>query len=214
MAFNGKRSKTSSDEPAERILHGDPEFWVTEIGWDYEWAWCPICWSRPDGWWDDGRPKWTGGAIEAAIPTRLGNELRDIIAACRCAAGDAVNAALHVEYFDRLPPQTVFVTRPMAVLWRRSRSHGPRPTEAARPGSEQYNASMAIQFRRHLAGEITYEQFRENAAALERKHMPTRVQAPTISEIMRSAALMELYYPNPQQQEEEPEHTSGLPYKD
>lgn len=203
------------DEPAERISHGEPEFLCTEIGWDHEWVWCPLCHSRPDGWWENGQPKWTGGAIEAAVPVKNSTELQDVIVACRCSAGQTVQRSLGTRYFDNLAPAAVFATTPLIVLWRRGVTAGSPPVEEPRPGSAAYNAGMATQFRRHLAGEITYAQFTANAATLERKHMPPRLPPVTISQILQSAQLMQLYYPRPESiQEPQPAGNSGLPYKD
>jgi hypothetical protein len=199
--------------PEDREDHGPPEFRVTEIGWDHDWAWCPICGAKPDGWFDDGTPRWSGGSIDCAVPDRRSGELIDRVAACRCVAGQGLHAgALGLAYFDQLPPATAFETRPLSVLWRRGASVGDPPQEQERPGSQRYNTAMGEQFSRQLRGQITRKQFIENAAVLEAKLMPERMRAPTIEDIMRSAALMALYYPTPKAEETGAEERAAAPY--
>lgn len=206
MATFGRRKRGEIEERGERTPHPTPEFWVTEIGWDYEWAWCPICGAKPDGWYDDGTLRWSGGTIDCAVPDRRSGELVERVAACRCAAGQALHrGARALEFFDRLPPATEFLTRPFAVLWRRYVSIGHAPAEQERPGSAKYNEAMAVQFRRQMRGEITREQFLENAKTLEKKFMPERTAAPTVLDILQSAALMKLYYPTAKTDEASPE---------
>lgn len=196
MARAFRRPEATEDRDlVVRTDHESPRFLVSP-GWGAIWVHCPVCGAMSDGWDPAGRPTYTGGTILAETPRPPSAQFVEVVAACRCARGERFHEATGALHFDELPSVTVFLTRPMHVLWARGKSAGYPPRTDERRNSEEYGLRMGEQFRRVMRGEITHEQFLENSAAIAKRLMPEWRQGPTIEDLMQSTALMDLYLPD------------------
>lgn len=88
----------------ERRPHDAPTFTIRHEmphGTVYERVHCAMCGVRPDGHEADGTPRYRGGFVYATID---GNS---IVAACRCAFGEAYHERTRAAHFDELPPLAI-----------------------------------------------------------------------------------------------------------
>lgn len=157
-------------EPAVKQPHITLDYLVSPEGYGQEWVCCPACCSKPDGWWADGRPKYTGGTIEVRLPNPRGSVPLECVAACRCEAGQIAHNRPRgaLRFFDELPPQTEFVRRAPAILWKRGHSAGPvpKPIHPEEIDVSEYLAKAAGILSRKFTGVIGAAQAKDEADAL------------------------------------------------
>lgn len=123
----GRAADQADAQEIQKQPHAPLKFLVSPEGYGQEWVCCPACCSKPDGWWPDGTPKYTGGVHEVII--RDGKAAYEAVAACRCAAGQVYHTRKTgpMAFFDQLPPQTEFLRKAPALIWVKGRSQGPPP---------------------------------------------------------------------------------------
>lgn len=152
------------------------------------WVHCAMCGSQNDGRFQGGRPRYSGGLLQALDRDQVWDF------ACRCHQGQRFHDKQHLPYCDEAPESVDWLTRPMWILWVRGSSPGTPPK--AQPldfDVGAYLETYALAFAELMAGKIDKAELVARTRKLE-SALDTGIRTPTVREVLESRALRSLYF--------------------
>lgn len=176
--------------------HRDPIYLVTLDGYSSTWVCCPVCGSVADGWWGNGKPRYSGGGFDVLLPSELSSHQVECVAACRCEAGQLNHHRPigPMAFFDQLGPDALFVNPLPLILFVRGIDRG-APPEIEAPGQEmgefirKANRLLAAQ----KSGRLSPEDARRGIDDLAARELPPPYGLPTVSGLLTDRELRERY---------------------
>lgn len=180
-----KGFRSAETGPVERRAHRPSRFIVPGYAGTVR-VICALCDASPDGWFEDGSPKYRGGGVD--YRDRHGYEFT---AACRCPVGVERHERAHLPYFDTVRNVAQWVTTPHPIIDDSGDGEGPcgalrdYGAEAARVAEEYQTGAIDSAEHDHRLSALAAK-----AAGVDRGNL-----GPTVADILGSSALRGLYFP-------------------
>lgn len=192
LGFSSDPEKGSGERRPHRPYRYLVDWWGTVM-----WVHCPVCLSRNAGWWGDGSPRYSGGAVEVEEPYDLvPGTMTTFTYACLCADGQGRLSRRRRSIAD-VSPVGGFPSLAASIIWVRDQSQGkpPEPTKEEEERDRIASEALAKEIRKYDAGKQSLEALTERCKILYSRFQQKqgRLQ-PSIRDVLTDRALRSLYF--------------------